>query len=123
MNNQPELNTTGPEDVDNLINNSSSRSTKFDDWWVITGTHVRLPEDMPARRPVGTNNLLVCADTISLGVSGATQIVLTHWSHVIVMGKDFKRYNGCIFLREKAVLDDSKEEFRITFFSDTLEHF
>ncbi len=68
MSNHPFPPTT-PDDWDGLIDNPFnigpfSRSMKVDDWWVITGMHVRLPH-LSEERPAGTSKLLILADTIS----------------------------------------------------------
>jgi hypothetical protein len=121
MSNHPELTLTEPEDLTNLIADRSIHSTKVDDWWVITGTLIDLPKDLPARRPVGTKNLLVCGDKVRAYHTGP--ILLNDWSDVIIMCDSFEHYNNRNFRREKAVLDDSKEEFRFAFFSQNIEFF
>jgi hypothetical protein len=91
--------------------------------------HVILPYAL-RDRPAGTSKLLICADTISLrgAPSNATEawqspyaLRLDDWSDVMVFSKSFKRHNGCNFSREKAVLDESLEEFRFGLFSQTFE--
>jgi hypothetical protein len=107
------------------------RSIKAGDWWVITGMDVILSYAL-RDRPAGTSKLLVCADTINLRgtPSNATEawrspyaLRLDDWSDVIVFSRSFKRHNGCNFRREKAVLDESLEEFRFGLFGQTFEDF
>jgi hypothetical protein len=114
----------GPDDWDSLIDNPFnigpfSRSTKADDWWVITGMHVKLPEALPPRqsRP-GIWKLLVLADTISIGTPGAIEINLDGWSDVLLIGDTINRYNDCEFYRN---LHDPKETFRVAFLGRTWE--
>lgn len=123
MSDNPELIPTGSEDPGSLFLTSSVHAFKLDDWWIITGRLVDLPADLPAVRPVGTENLLVCADRIRMNFTSGEQVVLNDWSDAIVVCKEFERHSGLHFRREKAVIDDSKERFRFVFFSETLESF
>src|SRR5215212_6082934 len=104
MDNHTERSLAGPEEWDSLIDNPFnigpfSRSAKADDWWVITGMHVKLPDAL-AGRPAGTSKLLVCADTISVGRAGATEINCNDWSDVLLIGASVIQYNGCTFQRD-----------------------
>src|SRR4051812_22748940 len=118
MSNHPELPPTGPDDWDSLIDNPFnigpfSRSTKADDWSVITGMQVRLPDAL-AGRPAGTSKLLVCADTISIGSPGATELNLDGWSDVLLIADTINRYNDCEFYRNLPV-----GTFRVAFLART----
>lgn len=120
----PERSLTSPEEWDSLIDNPFnigpfSRSIKADDWWVVTGMHVKLPDAL-AGRPAGTGKLLVCADTISIGKPGATQINCNDWSDVFLIGASVNQYNGCTFHRD---LERSQGRFRIAVCGRTSEHF
>jgi hypothetical protein len=123
MSNHTEL---GPDDWDRLIDNpfnigSFDRSIKAGDWWVITGMHVKLPDAL-VQRPAGINKLLVFADTISVGISGATQVLFDGWSDVLLIGRSLKQYNDSVFFRN--IRDLSIEgTFRIAVFGHTSEHF
>jgi hypothetical protein len=116
MSNHP-IPPAGPDDWDSLIDNPFnigpfSRSMKADDWWVITGMHVKLPEAM-ADRPAGTNKLLVFADTISVGISGAREIKLDGLSEVLLIGDTLNRSNDSTFYRNML---NGNETFRIAIF-------
>lgn len=124
MNNPSERSLTGPEEWDSVIDNAFnmgpfSRTLKADDWWVITGMHVKLPDAL-AGRPAGTNKLLVCADTISVGKPGATQMNWNGWSDVLLIGASVNQYNGCTFHRD---LVDNSDKFRVAVCGQTSEHF
>jgi hypothetical protein len=113
-NNHPELPPTGPDDWDSLIDDPFnigpfSRSTKAGDWWVITGMHVKLPDALVGQ-PAGTSKLLVLADTISAGISGAKEIRFDGLSDVLLIGDTLNRYNDCNFYRNFLNLN---ETFRI----------
>lgn len=122
--NHPEHPLAGPEDWDALINDPFNigppdRTTKADDWWVLTGMHVRLPDAL-AGRPAGTSKLLVCADTISVGKAGVAQLNWNGWTDVLLIGASVNRYNGCTFHRDLA---DSGDKFRIAVSAQSSEHF
>ena len=126
MSNHPERPPMGPDDWDSLIDNPFnigpfSRSTKAGDWWVITGMHVKLPDAMVGL-PAGTTKLLVLADTISVGISGATRVMIDGWSDVLLIGRSLKRYNDCVFFRNIQDLLPINRAFRITVFGHTSEH-
>jgi hypothetical protein len=124
MSNHPERPPAGPEDWDSLIDNPFNigpfdRKIKAGDWWVITGMHVKLPDALVGR-PDGTSKLLVLADTISVGVSGATEIKLNDWSDVLLIGASVNQYNGCTFHRDHYTGDT---QFCIAVYGRTSEHF
>jgi hypothetical protein len=125
MSNHPELPPTEPDDWDSLIDNPFnigpfSRSTKGDDWLVITGMHVKLPEALPPRqsRP-GMWKLLVLADTISIGTPDLIEINLDGWSDVLLIGDTINRYNDCEFYRNVS----PGETFRVAFLGRSWERF
>jgi hypothetical protein len=97
-----------------------SRSTKGDDWWVITGMHVKLPEALPPRqsRP-GMWKLLVLAETISIGTPDLIEINLDGWSDVLLIGDTINRYNDCEFYRNVS----PGETFRVAFLGRSWERF
>lgn len=124
MSDYPERPPTGPEDWEGIINDPFNigppeRQTKAAEWWVLTGMHVRLPDAL-AGRPAGTSKLLVCADTISVGKAGVSQINWNGWSDVLLVGASVNQYNGCTFYRDLA---DSNDKFRIGVCGRTSEHF
>jgi hypothetical protein len=115
----PPIPPAGPEDWDSLIENPFnigpfSRSTKADDWWVITGMHVKLPDALVGQ-PAGTSKLLVFADTISVGISNA-RVRFDGLSDVLLIGDTLNRDNDCNFHRTFLLLN---ETFRITVFGRT----
>lgn len=115
----------GLEDFDRLIDNPFnigpfSRSHKAGDYWLITGMHVKLPEVM-AGIPAGTTRLLVLADTISVGFSGATQFIFDGYTDVLLIGRSLKQYNDCVFLRNVQTLTFIDKTFRIAVFGHTSE--
>lgn len=106
----------GPDDWDRLIDNTFnigpfSRSMKADDWWVLTGMHVRLPEAL-AGRPAGTSKLLVLADTISVEIPrGMSAIRLDAFSDVLLIGDSLLSVLGSRnFARS---MPDGAESFRM----------
>src|ERR1051325_5249786 len=126
MSNHPELPPTGPDDWDSLIDNPFNlgpfnRVIQVPDWCVITGMHVKLPDAMVGL-PAGTTKLLVLADTISVGISGATRVMIDGWSDVLLIGRSLKQYNDCVFFRNIQTLLPIDLAFRITVFGHTSEH-
>jgi hypothetical protein len=124
MSNHPELTPMSLEDWDRLLDNPFnigpfSRSTKADDWWVITGMHVKLPDAL-AGKPAGTSKLLVLADTISIGTPDLMEINLDGWSDVLLIGDTINRYNDCEFYRN---LRGPTETFRVAFLGRSWERF
>src|SRR4051812_9401001 len=111
MSNHPELPPIEPDDWDSLIDNPFnigpfSRSAKADDWWVITGIHVKLPDALVGQ-PAGTSKLLVLADTISAGISGPREIRFHGFSDVLLIGDTLNRYNDCDFYRNSLNLNET----------------
>ena len=103
---------------DSLIDNPFNigpfkRATKAEDWWVITGMHVRLPEAL-ADRPDGTGKLLVFADTISVGSSGENKIGFGNLSEVLLVSETLHMADGALAHRDML---EHKESFRLTVFS------
>ncbi len=89
MSNQAERTPINFDDWDRLIDNPFNigpftGSIKADDWWVLTGMHVKLPPKMDDR-PAGTNKLLVVADTISAPVPRG-EVLFDGLSDVLLMG-------------------------------------
>lgn len=104
--------------LDNLIDNPFgigpfSRSIKADDWWVVTGMHVRLPEAL-ADHPAGTSKLLIFADTISIGASWAANAGFGDLSEVLLICDTLDMHDGVFAHRNMLAYNES---FRMTVFS------
>jgi hypothetical protein len=125
MSNHPELRPISLDDWDTLIDNPFnigpfSRSIKADDWWVITGMHVRL-RDALADRPAGTSKLLILADTIS-SVSTREKhhgIQFYGLSEVLLFADTFNLLQGGNLFSHD--MPDGGESFRIAVLGRTLQ--
>lgn len=115
---------TGPDEWDSLIDNPFNigplnRSMKADDWWVITGMHIRLPDAM-ANRPAGTSKLLILADTIT-GISRPGTnlgIRLDGLSDVLLFADTFNLNQINFFSRS---MPDGDETFRMAVVGRTVQ--